>query len=437
MLSNPQKTCIGDFFNLIGGYAFKGSDFIGSGIPVIKIKNVKANQMLYDNLSHVSDKFLNSGKVKAIQKGDLLITMSGNRFDGSPSTWVGKVAQFKEDHPFLLNQRVGILRPKDGVRLEQRFFAYSLSSDVYQNEFISIATSSGGQANLSPKQILGAPINVPTLPKQKAIAGILGSLDDKIELNRKMSETLEEMAGAIFKSWFMDFDPVVAKSEGLKPEGMDAETAKLFPDSFVESEIGRIPKGWRARPLTELIDVNPSRQLQREKVAPYLDMGALSLRSARTDATILRPFSSGSKFRNGDTLVARITPCLENGKTGFVDNLEDGETGWGSTEFIVLCPKAPLPSSYGYFLARTDEFRSFAITNMTGTSGRQRVVVDSFSHFFLAEPPSEIAITFGDIATDILKQMKAYDAETLTLSALRDSLLPKLLSGEIIVRSAL
>ncbi len=289
--------------------------------------------------------------------------------------------------------------------------------------------------NVSYKQLAGLRCRIPPLPQQKSIADILGSLDDKIELNRRTNETLEAMARAVFKSWFVDFDPVHAKSKGRQPDGMDAETAKLFPSSFVDSESGRVPKGWKPTPLTDLIEVNPYRKLPKGIVAPYLDMGGLPTRSARTETAIPRVFSSGSKFRNGDTLVARITPCLENGKTGFADGLDEGQVGWGSTEFIVLCPKEPIPPPYAYFLARTEEFRSFAIANMTGTSGRQRVVVDSLSHFLLPAPPADLGQRFGDFASAVLEQMKANDAEVATLSAIRDALLPRLLSGHLRVAS--
>ena len=137
--------------------------------------------------------------------------MSGNRFGSTKETWVGKVAQFQISGEYLLNQRVGILRLKHGIEIDKRCLSYILGSDPYQHLFISIATSSGGQANLSPHQILSAELLLPGLSEQRAIAHILGSLDDKIELNRRMNKTLEATARAIFKSWFVDFDPVRAR----------------------------------------------------------------------------------------------------------------------------------------------------------------------------------------------------------------------------------
>ena len=137
---------------------------------------------------------------------------------------------------------------------------------------------------------------------------------------------------------------------------------------------------------------------------------------------------------NGDTLVARITPCLENGKTCLVDFLADGQVGWGSTEYIVLRPRPPLPSTYAYYLARSEVFRTFAIGNMTGTSGRQRVPAESLAQFAMVHPSNGIAQLFGRITADSQCAMKANDDEAGTLATLRNTLLPKLISGELRVK---
>jgi type I restriction enzyme S subunit len=137
------------------------------------------------------------------------------------------------------------------------------------------------------------------------------------------------------------------------------------------------------------------------------------------------------RFVNGDTLVARITPCLENGKTAYVDFLEEGQVGWGSTEYIVLHPKPPLPTELGYCLARSEGFRDFAIQSMTGTSGRQRVAAESLSHFFIASPPTRVAELFGRLVKPLFVRSGAVAKESRTLALLRDALLPKLLSGEL------
>jgi len=279
-------------------------------------------------------------------------------------------------------------------------------------------------------------VPLPPLPEQQAIAHILGTLDDKIELNRRMNETLEAMVRAIFKSWFVDFDPVHAKAEGRKPVGLDPATAALFPDSFQDSQLGKIPKGWSACNLPDAIAVNPPRPLRKGEVAPYVEMSNLPNHSARVVAWERRPFGSGTRFMNGDVLVARITPCLENGKTAFVDFLEDRQVAWGSTEFIILRSKPPLPAEFAYLLARTDTFREYAIQNMTGTSGRQRVPANCLDHLLIVAPAEPVAERFGEVVRPFMAAMKANDEQSRTLAAIRDALLPKLLSGEIRVKDA-
>jgi type I restriction enzyme S subunit len=274
------------------------------------------------------------------------------------------------------------------------------------------------------------------LAEQRAIAHILGTLDDKIELNRRMNETLEAMARALFKSWFVDFDPVRAKAAGRDPDLPKKPLADLFPDSFEDAELGEIPKGWRLMPLPEVITVNPSRSLRRGELAPYLDMANMPTRGHSPDVVVQRPFGSGMRFVNGDTLVARITPCLENGKTAYVDFLQEGQVGWGSTEYIVLHPKPPLPAEFAYCLARSDEFRDFAIQSMTGSSGRQRIPADSLSHFIMTSPSGKVSELFGKLVQPLFAGAKAATEESRTLAVLRDTLLPKLISGKVRVKDA-
>lgn len=265
---------------------------------------------------------------------------------------------------------------------------------------------------------------------RRAIAHILGTLDDKIELNRRMNETLEAMARAIFKSWFVDFDPVRAKAEG-RDTGLPKEIADLFPDSFEDSELGEIPRGWGVTCVGEAFELNPSEKLSKGKVSPYLDMSAIPTQGSWPEVPISRAFVSGSKFRNGDTLFARITPCLENGKTAYIQCLGEEKIGWGSTEFIVIRPKAPFPKEFGYLLARDREFREHAIQSMSGTSGRQRVQLDSIAAFKLLRPERRVLESFGTIIQQWFSLIKINSENMISLNQIRDFFLPKLLSGEI------
>ena len=341
---------------------------------------------------------------------------------------------------WLFSGRCLRVRP-DPDKIDPGYLSYFFGLPSFTQHIRAIAVGAT-MPSLNTEILSNVVVRYPRdLIEQRAIAHNLGTLDDKIELNRRMNGTLEAMARAIFKAWFVDFEPVRAKMEGRwrhgeSLPGLPAHLYDLFPDRLVDSELGEIPEGWEVKPLPRVIDVNPLRTLRKGQVAPYLDMGSMPVESARALAVTGREFGSGTRFINGDTLVARITPCLGNGKTCFVDFLAPEHVGWGSTEYIVLRPKPPLPPEFGYFFARTETFRTFAISNMTGTSGRQRVPATSLSQFYLVAPGEPVAREFGNIVHDIMMQMKTHDDESNILGVLRDALLPKLICGDIRVTNA-
>ena len=277
-------------------------------------------------------------------------------------------------------------------------------------------------------------VRVPEVEGQRTISRILGTLDDKIELNRRRCETLEEMAQVLFKSWFVDFDPVRAKAEGRKT-GLPKHLADLFPNRLEESELGPIPAGWVPSRLNDLMEVNPSRRLLKHEIAPYLAMANMPTRGHRPYQFDYKAFGSGMRFANGDTLVARITPCLENGKVAFVDFLDHGEVGWGSTEYIVLHPKPPFPRVFAYLLARTAKFRDFAVGLMTGSSGRQRVSSQALADFPISAAPVHIVKHFGEVVEPLIAKSAAATEEAQVLANLRDELLRRLVSGKLSVES--
>ena len=419
---------LGTVAKVRSGYAFKSDDMGAVGLPVIKIKNVVPPTVDITDCERVPEEVISSiPRVERfeLKEGDTLIAMTG--------ATVGKVGKFPRTHErHFLNQRVGKVYLTEPDAADYRYIYYILSQDTYVRQMFGIADGSA-QANISGSQIESLEVPLPPLVEQKAIAAVLGALDDKIELNRRMNATLEALARALFQSWFVDFDPVRAKLDGRPPAALDPATAALFPEHLEDSPLGHIPKGWTAQRLPDAIEVNPRRTLKGGTIAPYLDMKNLPTQGHSAEEVIDREFSSGTKFQNGDTLLARITPCLENGKTGYVDFLEDGQVGWGSTEYIVLAPKPPLPPQFGYLLARSDALRTHAIQNMTGTSGRQRVPSECFHNFWLAVPPPDIARRFNELTAPLMAKIKANSTESRTLATLRDTLLPKLLSGELSV----
>jgi type I restriction enzyme S subunit len=261
---------------------------------------------------------------------------------------------------------------------------------------------------------------------------LLEALDDKIELNRQTNETLEALARALFKDWFVDFGPTRTKAEGGAPY-LAPELWALFPDALDDEDK---PVGWRSARLEEAVEFNPREKLKKEAEAPYLDMASLPTVGSLPDAPKTRSFTSGTRFRNGDTLLARITPCLENGKTAHIQCLDEGEIGWGSTEFIVLRSKPPIPKGWTYLLARDSAFRDFAVQSMTGTSGRQRARTEALAEYPVVIPDDPVWLAFSDLLDPIFEKVEAGGEESRTLVQTRDLLLPKLMSGEIRLRDA-
>jgi len=279
--------------------------------------------------------------------------------------------------------------------------------------------------------IRGLAIGFPPLEMQESIAKTLAAFDDRITLLRETNATLEAIAQALFKSWFVDFDPVHACARGEQPAGLAPEVAALFPDSFEESPLGLVPRGWSLSQLSEAYEINPTRKLKKGEMAPYLDMASVATSGHTVAGVADREMGSGTKFINGDTLLARITPCLENGKTAFVDFLSQEQTGWGSTEFVVLRPKAPLPVYHGYLLARHTAFREHAIQSMSGTSGRQRVQNDVLSRYLVTVPSEKVAMAFNDVISPLQQKITENHRQAQTLANLRDTLLPRLISGQL------
>lgn len=394
----------------------------------VRSQNVFDRRFDYDGLAFISDEQADGLRGVILQPDDILLNITGDGITFGRACMVPK-----DVLPACVNQHVSIIR-LDPQRADAGYvLAFLTHPDV--KSYIESFNAGGSRRAVTKGHIESFRLPLPPLPEQRAIAHIFGTLDDKIELNRRMNETLEAMARALFKSWFVDFDPVRAKAEGRAP-GLPKSIADLFPDSFEDSELGKIPKGWRLAPLPDVIDVNPTRALRKGVEAPYLDMANMPTRGHSPDEVVDRAFGSGMRFGNGDTLVARITPCLENGKTAFVDFLEAGEVGWGSTEYIVLRPRPPLPDEFAYCLARSTEFRDFAIQRMTGSSGRQRVPAESLSHFRVVVAPKPVAECFGQLIKPLFARSSAANKEGRTLAALRDTLLPKLISGELRTRTS-
>jgi len=240
---------------------------------LIRSQNVYNDGFHREGLAFISDEQADDLRNVEVLQEDVLLNITGDS--------VARVCQVdSEILPARVNQHVAIVRP-DPAKLDAGFLRYYLVSPHVQAILLSWADSGSTRKALTKQMIESFEVSAPVdVSEQKAIAHILGTLDDKIELNRRMNETLEEMARALFKSWFVDFEPVRAKMEGRwhrgqSLPGMPAELYDLFPDRMVSSELGEIPEGWEVKVLEDVVELNPREPLQRGVVAQDLAMASL------------------------------------------------------------------------------------------------------------------------------------------------------------------
>lgn len=276
-----------------------------------------------------------------------------------------------------------------------------------------LSTETGATAgHVNLKDIRRLPLlELPDINQQRKIGKQISAYDDLIENNRRRIQLLERSLHLLYKEWFVHL---------------------RFPSHEHSKIVDGIPEGWKKVTVPEIISINPRESLEKSKEVWYVPMASLSESLMTFDITLFqrRVDHTAVKFRNNDVLFARITPCLENGKTAFVDFLENDEVACGSTEFIILRGQK-VSSYFTYCLSRSYDFRNNAIKSMIGSSGRQRVQVTCFNDFFISLPPRFLLEQFDDFASRSFHQIKILSNQNRQLQQARDLLLPKLMSGAI------
>lgn len=394
-----------------------------SGLPYVAIPQIKGGEIDLANARKISiEDFEKWTQKTRSQAFDVVLSRRCNP---------GATAFVRPGMDFALGQNLVLLRSK-GTYVKPEFLRWLVQSQYWWNQIEKFLNVGAVFNSLRCADVPKFELPIPPLDEQETIATLLGALDDKIDLNRRMNETLEAMARAIFKDWFVDFGPTRAKAEGRDPY-LAPEIWELFPDALDDEDK---PVGWGSGVLQDIVELNPKETLPKGTLAPYLEMAALPTSGSMPQAPVERALTSGTRFRNGDTLLARITPCLENGKTAFIQVLPSGAIGWGSTEFIVLRPIQPVPKSYAYILAREPSFRTHAIQSMTGTSGRQRARNEALAEYPVVIPDSTIWQAFSSIVEPLFERIRVNGEESHILTQTRDLLLPKLMSGEIRLKEA-
>jgi type I restriction enzyme S subunit len=311
-----------------------------------------------------------------------------------------------------------VLRARQGISDPAYVYYFAQNQDVRSAAEKSMSGASGRQRAVI-SSLREFECEFPPLPLQQRIAGILSAYDEFIENSQRRLEILEAMARALYREWFVHF-----RFPGHENHPRFA------------SPLGEIPQGWEVKRVTDAVQFNPRVVVPRNGEKPFVPMSCLSSDSMLITDIESRDGNSGAKFQNGDTLFARITPCLENGKTGYVQFLPDpSSVAFGSTEFIVL-RSVSLTPEFVYCLARSDEFRGVAIKSMSGASGRQRVQEKCFDAIQIAQPPQVLLEKFSAIVAPSFSLIYRLHLQIQNLRRTRDLLLPRLLSGQINVEAA-
>lgn len=380
-------------------YSIKGGKRLPKGVmlqttpnkhPYIRITDMKDGKVLnlVDSFMYVPEAVVSTISSYRVKQSDLILSIVGQ---------IGSINIVGEtlDGANLTENCVKLIPLSNTV--DSNFVYYYLKSDEGQDKIDQRVVGST-QPKLPIYNIQTLDIPFPPLPEQKAIASVLSSLDDKIDLLHRQNKTLEAMAETLFRQWF------------IEDESLD-EVA-----------------------VSELVTFNPKRTLAKGTESTYLEMAGLSTQNFNATGYYQREFTSGTKFIHQDTLLARITPCLENGKAGYVTFLSDTEVGWGSTEYIVMRPKSGIHPLMAYVLCRNQDFKDYAESCMEGSSGRQRVNVEHLQEFTIGKPTDEVIQQFNEYLESIETKLIYNSKQIQTLENLRDTLLPKLMSGEVRVQ---
>ncbi len=439
MVGKWQENSLGDLIDVKHGFAFQGG-FIHDeprGDVLLTPGNFaigggfKGDRFKYFD-GPVPDAFV-------LAEGDLLVTMTDLSKQSDTLGLPAFVPSHSDGRRYLHNQRLGKVLIKDSRAIDPTFLHYLMCSAEYRHEVLASATGTTVK-HTSPERIRRFKFLRPPLTEQRAIAHILGTLDDKIELNRQMSETLEAMARALFKSWFVDFDPVRAKAQGCDT-GLPQSVANLFPDSFEYSELGGIPSGWQVALAGSLFDVaigkTPPRKEHHWFSTDLQDIPWMSIKDLGQAGAFIAEVSeyltstAVERFR-----VRRIpdgTVVLSFKLTVGRVAITDGEML--SNEAIAhFLPREEtfLSPAYLYCYLRQFDYERLGSTSSIATA----VNSHSVRSIPVLVPARAIHLAFDREVVPLFCRMKSAQRESRALVALRDALLPKLISGELRVKDA-
>ena len=342
----------------------------------------------------------------AVEVNDVLLNITGDS--------VARVCLALPQYlPARVNQHVAIIRPNPLI-FDSRFIRYFLASDYQQDLMLGLAAAGATRNALTKSMIENFKVPCPPLGVQRDIADNLSALDDRIALLRETNATLEAIAQALFKSWFVDFDPVHAKQQGIAPAGMDEATAALFPDSFEESELGLVPKGWRAGKVEDLLELAYGKALKAtDRVAGDVPV-----------------YGSGGVTGHHNRALVN-SPTVVVGRKGTVGSLywEDRPCFPIDTVFYV---RTQTPLTYCFY-----QLCVLGLEGMNTDGAVPGLNRNNVYRLPVVIPPPPVLAAFDEIAASVRARVFANFMQAQTLTTLRDTLLPRLISGQLRLPQAL
>ena len=430
-MNDAAPRTLGSYICVKHGYAFKGEYFTEAETPDVLV--TPGNFAVGGGFLADKPKYY-SGPVPddyILQEGDLAVTMTDLSKAGDTLGYPAIVPRTL-GRRYLHNQRVGLVEIKEGAEADKRFLFYRLRANDYRHHIL--ATASGSTVrHTSPRRIQDFQTTLPAITEQRDIAGVLGSLDEKIAQNQRTAPALERLARAIFGAWFVDFEPVNAKAAGAASfPSVPQPVFDALPTRFVDSEIGPVPEGWEVGGITSMATLSKVQVKPQEHLSDVFEHFSIPAFDAGMRAVVeFGEAIKSNKFLvpEGSVLLSKLNPRIPR---VWLPSPPRGRQQIASTEFLVFVARADLDRHYLYCQFQQSTFREELAQSASGTSNsHQRVRPDDVLHKAVIVPPPAIRKGFADVADPLFALSAANHAESAILAKVRDYLLPKLLTGQV------
>jgi type I restriction enzyme S subunit len=425
MRSKYVRRKLGDLVRVKHGFAFKGEHFVDE--PTSHVLVTPGNFAIGGGFQDTKLKFYRGPVPEeyVLKAGDLVVTMT-DLSRAADTLGFSAVVPKHHQRVYLHNQRIGLVEVLRPMEVSKAWLHYLMRTSDYRAWVVGSATGSTVK-HTSPSRICDFEFDLPTIDVQKEAAATLDALESRIELLRQTNATLESIAQALFKSWFIDFDPVRAKAEGRETEGMDAAKAALFPAEFEESALGLIPKGWGPGQL-DIVCTNPRVQAKPGHMpgdTPYIGLEHMPRKSIALDSAGTAEGLESGKFwfERNDVLFGKLRPYFH--KVGLAPC-----RGVCSTDILVLRPKHV--GWLGFLAMHASSDPLIAHTTQLSNGARMpRTSWNDVAGFQVVIPPLKIASAFDAVVVPVFERIHANIDAARSLSDLRDTLLPRLISGKL------